>query len=149
MVCAWHQWMVSIPLIARFMGPTWGPSGADRTQVGSMLAPWTLLTGLYIRKFLPGRPCWACEGLLLSEVPNGDHGSTLVQVMATCSAPWHNLHQCWFIVNWTLRNKLQLNFKIWSFSFIKMSAKCQKICSSSNVLNLHYLIAPWEILMQF
>ena len=26
-------------LIARFMGPTWGPSGADRTQVGSMLAP--------------------------------------------------------------------------------------------------------------
>ena len=32
-------------LIARFMGPTWGPSGADRTQVGSMLAPWTLLSG--------------------------------------------------------------------------------------------------------
>ena len=25
-------------LIARFMGPTWGPSGADRTQVGPMLA---------------------------------------------------------------------------------------------------------------
>ena len=33
------------PLIARFMGPTWGPSGADRTQVGPMLAPWTLLSG--------------------------------------------------------------------------------------------------------
>ena len=32
-------------LIARFMGPTWGPSGADRTQVGPMLAPWTLLSG--------------------------------------------------------------------------------------------------------
>ena len=26
-------------LIARFMGATWGPSGADRTQVGPMLAP--------------------------------------------------------------------------------------------------------------
>ena len=25
--------------IARFMGTTWGPSGADRTQVGPMLAP--------------------------------------------------------------------------------------------------------------
>ena len=25
-------------LIARFMGPTWGPTGADRTQVGPMLA---------------------------------------------------------------------------------------------------------------
>ena len=33
-----------LPLIARFMGPTWGPSGADRTQVGPMLAPWTLLS---------------------------------------------------------------------------------------------------------
>ena len=34
-----------ITLIARFMGPTWGPSGADRTQMGPMLAPWTLLSG--------------------------------------------------------------------------------------------------------
>ena len=32
-------------LIARFVRPTWGPSGADRTQVGPMLAPWTLLSG--------------------------------------------------------------------------------------------------------
>ena len=31
--------------LARFMGPTWGPSRADRTQVGPMLAPWTLLSG--------------------------------------------------------------------------------------------------------
>ena len=48
--CAvWLQDMQSpcmmTPLIARFMGPTWGPSGADRTQVGPMLAPWTLLFG--------------------------------------------------------------------------------------------------------
>ena len=33
-------------LIARFMGPTWDPSGADRTQVGPMLAPLTLLSGI-------------------------------------------------------------------------------------------------------
>ena len=33
-------------LIARFMRPTWGSSGTDRTQVGPMLAPWTLLSGL-------------------------------------------------------------------------------------------------------
>ena len=31
-------------LIARFMGKTWGPSGSDRTQMGPMLAPWTLLS---------------------------------------------------------------------------------------------------------
>ena len=35
------------PLIKRFMGPTWGSSGADRTQVGPMLAPWTLLSGYW------------------------------------------------------------------------------------------------------
>ena len=34
-------------LIARFMGPTWSPSGADRTQVGPMLTPLTLLSGLF------------------------------------------------------------------------------------------------------
>ena len=28
------------------MGPTRGPSGADRTQVYPMLAPWTLLSGM-------------------------------------------------------------------------------------------------------
>ena len=35
-----------ISLVTRFMGPAWGPSGADRTQVGPMLAPWTLLSGM-------------------------------------------------------------------------------------------------------
>ena len=33
-------------LVARFMWPTLGPSGADRTQVGPMLATWTLLSGV-------------------------------------------------------------------------------------------------------
>ena len=32
-------------VIERFMGPTWGPSGADRAQVGPMLAPWIFLSG--------------------------------------------------------------------------------------------------------
>ena len=35
-----------LSLMARFIGPTWGPSGADRTQVGPMFAAWTLLSGL-------------------------------------------------------------------------------------------------------
>ena len=33
------------PQIARFMGPTWGPPGSYRPQVGPMLVPWTLLSG--------------------------------------------------------------------------------------------------------
>ena len=32
-------------LIARCMGSTWGPSGAGRTKVGAMMAPWILLSG--------------------------------------------------------------------------------------------------------
>ena len=40
----WWQYAEKGPDI-KFMGPTWGPSGADRTQVGPMLAPWTLLSG--------------------------------------------------------------------------------------------------------
>ena len=36
-------------LLTRFMGNTWGPSGAERTQVGPMLAPWTLLSGTEVR----------------------------------------------------------------------------------------------------
>ena len=43
-------------LIARFMGPTWGPPGADRTLVGPMLAPWTLLSGLLL---------WVISGAIL------------------------------------------------------------------------------------
>ena len=31
------------------MGLTWDPSGADRTQVGPMLAPWNLLSGMLHR----------------------------------------------------------------------------------------------------
>ena len=38
--------ILAISLIARFMEPSWGPSGADRTQMGPMLAPWTLLSRL-------------------------------------------------------------------------------------------------------
>ena len=38
----WHS---SGSQIAKFMGPTWGPSGSCRPQIGPMLTPWTLLSG--------------------------------------------------------------------------------------------------------
>ena len=43
-------------LIARFMVPTWGPSEADRTQVGPMLAPWILLSRVSPTRPLCHRP---------------------------------------------------------------------------------------------
>ena len=32
--------------ITKFMGPTWGPPGSCRPQLGPVLAPWILLSGL-------------------------------------------------------------------------------------------------------
>ena len=42
--CVWLS-KYGVFLIAMFMGPTWGLSGADMTQVSPILAPWTLLSG--------------------------------------------------------------------------------------------------------
>ena len=39
----WHS--DEVTQIAKFMGPTWGPPGSWRPQMGPMLAPWTLLSG--------------------------------------------------------------------------------------------------------
>ena len=36
-----------MPQIAISMGPTWGPPGSCRLQMGPMLAPWTLLSGAF------------------------------------------------------------------------------------------------------
>ena len=46
-----YSWMVSgcdrttDTKTAKFMGPTWGPPGSSRSQMGPMLAPGTLLSG--------------------------------------------------------------------------------------------------------
>ena len=40
--------------IAKFIGPTWGPPGSCRPQMGPMLVPWTLLSG-YARGFTLSR----------------------------------------------------------------------------------------------
>ena len=71
-----------VPLIARFIGPTWGPSGANRTQLGPMLAPWTLQSRTYhlLTEYLNSG--WPHRTL-----------STLVQLIACCltSQRWMNV----------------------------------------------------------
>ena len=44
------------------------------------------------------------------------------QWLITRSAPRHYLNQCWYIINWTLRNKLQWNFNWNSYIFIQENA---------------------------
>ena len=60
-------WFV-VSLIARLMGPTWGSSGADRTQVGPMLAPWTLLSGIQ-----PVFSSWCSSQFVLRQLIRGLH----------------------------------------------------------------------------
>ena len=51
------------------MGPTWGPSGADRAAMeGPMLAPWTLLSGMYYK-----------AGTLLYDLWNAKHISIFAE----------------------------------------------------------------------
>ena len=42
-ICSWSR----TSQIAKFMGPTWGPPGSCRPQMGPMLAPRTLLSGMH------------------------------------------------------------------------------------------------------
>ena len=53
----WRHWVTT--LIARYMGPTWGPSGADRTQVSPMMDPWTLLSGWLFHSSIFVHCCWS------------------------------------------------------------------------------------------
>ena len=53
------------------------------------------------------------------------------------SAPSHYLNQCWVIVNWTLRNKLQCNCnitKIQNFSFAKNASE-NTVCEKAPILS--------------
>ena len=46
------QCPLQAPQIIKFMGPTWGPPGSCRPQIGPMLAPWTLLSGTAFHQLL-------------------------------------------------------------------------------------------------
>ena len=63
--------------IAKFMGPTWGPPGTCRPQMGPMLAPRTLLwrveyscrTGLFLDSWCLGSvPCQIINGHCIANV---------------------------------------------------------------------------------
>ena len=64
---------------------TWGPPGTDRTQVGPMLVPWTLLSGIVFSALCPSNAVWhqiSC--------------SAFVQAMAwSLMVSSHYCNQCW------------------------------------------------------
>ena len=88
------------PQIARSMGPTWGPPGSCRPQMGPLLVPWTLLSVSLI--------AWSCFAGNLFE------GSLPVGHLYVKGLYYHN-HKasCWhlflekIISQWfTERNKI-------------------------------------------
>ena len=74
--------------IASFMGPTWGPSGSYRSQIGPMLAPWTLLSGKLM-----------CFYFTLSDI-SGTHPAQLSTQMIKATRldmdqDWHPTETIW------------------------------------------------------
>ena len=67
--------LTALSHIARFMRPTWGPSGSCCPQMGPMLAPWTLQSGLWrkhscceaqppwfwVCRYISERSLWDCR----------------------------------------------------------------------------------------
>ena len=58
-ICICNDFFINTEMvsqIAKFMGPTVGPSGSCRPQMGPMLAPWTLLSGICIWNPISWKP---------------------------------------------------------------------------------------------
>ena len=60
--------------IARIMGSTWGPPGSCRPQIGPMLVPWTLLSGLGYWLIDAERACLRHYGVIMGI----NHGFLLI-----------------------------------------------------------------------
>ena len=137
-----------------FMGPTRGPSGADRTQVGPMLAPWTMLSGVVLfsgaARFLTINHPRQTPHLMIKisekeasafTASSGKlcfwtlcdfsfHNSWILQ---TCSAPSHCLNRHWIIANFTLGIKIYRHLN--SFESI-FSWKCIGKCHMRNFMTI-------------
>ena len=64
-------------LLARLMGPAWGPPGPDGTLVGPVLAPWTLLSGVV--KWTP---------ILTTVIIHFEHFSTFEHILTHSVSIW-------------------------------------------------------------
>ena len=67
-------------LMARFVGPTWGPPGADRTQIGPMLAPWSLESGHIRAIFLTFRTEYNSVIIMLCAKFQRGHLRTMIEL---------------------------------------------------------------------
>ena len=65
----------------------------------------------------------------------GDNHHCFRWFLVTWSAPSHYLNQCWNIINWILRNKLQWNFNPNANIFIRENAFESVVCEMAAILS--------------
>ena len=94
--------------------------------------------------------CWSHYDVLLNSSPPSAAymgqwtASALVQIMAsTYSVPSHYLNQCWVIVNWTLRSKLQWNINQNTNIFIQENASKNIVCETAAILSTGRWVKEW------
>ena len=128
-------WRLVSPQIAKSMGPTWGPPGSCRPQMGPMLAPWTLLSGTIS----------LASSLLVYII-----GACMIQHFARFSSTvdivswWHHQMetspvnsphkgQRSFHVFFDLRLNKRLSKQSWGWWFDTLSRPLWRYCNVSNV----------------
>ena len=130
-LCKYSELFSMYTLIARFIRPTWSPSGAGRALVGPMLAPWTLLSG-HISGGLCHRryPSYTYEISFARNVRFScqlvlqlytEHGSDIVVIYAKFQYDW--VTEKWFIC---IRYFTRFWFKM-SFRRISHSAQSPSV----------------------
>ena len=72
--------------------------------------------------------------------------------LVPCSAPSYYLNQCWNIVNWTFRKKLEWNFNRNSNIFIQEIAIENVVCKMASILSQpqwvnHYQPCVWLLMI--
>ena len=101
-----------LPQIAKFMGPTWGPLGSCRPQMGPMLAPWTLLSGTFctilfalayrrLFSYPTSAPAWLDQQF--NSKPTASHSWWHNPVISNEITKWHAVHYLCTLCYWTVR----------------------------------------------
>ena len=105
---------------AKFMGPAWSPPGSCRSQMGPILAPWTLLSGVY--SFFTSLPT------LINALPLGRYRSVILK--PTLLIDILNIFK-----ETPRKGLLQDTINDWS-TLVKVMAWCRQVIT-------HYLIQCW------
>ena len=123
--------------IAKFMGPTWGPSGSCRPQMGPILATWILLSG-----YLWLVPTWLLSPVQYWSSPQSAFCVCLHSVLA----PWYcNINNLNLNSNSNLRYP-PLYYQMWGLGNKNGCACCSpwllwhNNCSNGIVLPLNYVV---------